>query len=85
MKNRKEASTKAALDATSSLTVAKMNDLKTYLKKMSESKKEKMWKIIEDGVTLKKLICDRNDLKVSLREQSIQIKEKKSRRKEEKG
>jgi hypothetical protein len=70
-------SAKAALETTVSLTVAKMNDTKSYLKKMSRSKREEMWNAIDDKSTLQKIKTAREDLKKSLREQANASKEAK--------
>ena len=76
LKHREDSSAKSALEATASLTVAKMNDLRSFLKSMPASMKKKMWQNIEEGSTLKELVLARNDLKVTLREESIEIKAK---------
>jgi hypothetical protein len=77
LKNREMTSAKAALETTVSLTVAKMNDTKSYLKKMSRSKREEMWNAIDDKSTLQKIKTAREDLKKSLREQANASKEAK--------
>ena len=77
LKNREEASPKAALDTTVLVTVAKMNGLKTYLEKMSTAKKEKLWAEIDDKSSLKDLLVARKNLKKELREQSKLAKETK--------
>jgi hypothetical protein len=75
LKNREEASPKAALESTVMTTVAKMNDLKTFLKKLSKSKKEKLWERINNKALLTEIATARKDLKNNLREQSKSVKD----------
>lgn len=75
LKNREEASPKAALESTVMTTVAKMNDLKTFLKKLSKSKKEKLWERINNKALLTEIATARKNLKNNLKELSKSVKD----------
>ena len=74
-------SLKATLETTVCLTVAKINDSKTFLKKMTKTRREKMWKQIEDKTTLDRITEAREELKKKLREQAKLSKEAKRAKK----
>jgi hypothetical protein len=81
LKNREETSVRASLEVTIMLTVAKMNDLNGYLKKMTNSAKEKLWKKIDDKTVLQTYRRNRENLKKELREQANTVKDTKRAKK----